>query len=225
MQSPTSILRELKGSPLSCLLALMIAGGAVSEKWIMAATGYAQGAVRLGLLHLETIQLAGQSSRYSGWCLTDGARQIPLLAELETLSAGTAPAAITNETRESRLTTLPGSATTTTSDVVETLNTEEKAAEEERESRLTTLAALQTAGIMGKKAVELANLPHVTPEFVQAHARRAFKERKPTAILICRIRDGDRIPEDITDEERQRAREVASRRRYIDGPLGAYIEH
>ena len=220
LQSPTALLRQLKGAPLSVLIALLINRQTTGEKWIIAATGYSQNKVREALTHLSEIHLVTRAGRYEAWQLTQEGYQLPLGLDLVAGSSG--PGQIYDTNQESQNLTLPALSSATTTDVVETLVTEGKAAEEERESHLLTLAAnlqtLHSAGIMGKTADSLAHLPHISPEYIAFHVAKAHREGRPTGILICRLRDGDPA-ETLEDDERH------SRRCYIEGPLAQFIEH
>ncbi|NGX46498.1 MAG: hypothetical protein K940chlam2_01690 [Chlamydiae bacterium] len=55
------------------------------------------------------------------------------------------------------------------------------------------LEELRKAGIYSPKNKELANLPHVTPEYVSSHAQKASKEGKGIGMLIYRIQEADPI--------------------------------
>jgi hypothetical protein len=221
MQSDQGGLRQLKGSPLSCLLALILAGQPVGEQYLCERTGYTPNSVRNALRCLELLGLASRLQRFSGWALTESAWQEPLLVALGSLSAGLPP----QGGPESRKTTLPLT-TTTATDVEGTSPTEAAAAAAalkrqklSLETQKLNLAALYAAGIKGRMADELSRLPHVTPEYIHAHALQVLAQGRTIPILICRIRDGDPAPE--SHEERLRR----ERRLYIDGTLADFIEH
>ena len=72
-------LRALKGAPLSCLIALGIAGRPVGVTWLSTATGFEKKAVIAGLRVLESLSLAANAARYNGWQLTPAARALPLM--------------------------------------------------------------------------------------------------------------------------------------------------
>ena len=54
--------------------------------------------------------------------------------------------------------------------------------------------ALRKVGIGKKTAAELCELKHATIEYVAAHIKKWQKEKKPTGILVTRIRDNDPMP-------------------------------
>jgi hypothetical protein len=76
------------------------------------------------------------------------------------------------------------------------------------------LKALHQAGIFEPTARELACLPHVTLQYVQAHAAKARREQIGTGLLIHRIRSRDPLPEDPDN-----------RNRYISGEYAEFIKH
>lgn len=55
--------------------------------------------------------------------------------------------------------------------------------------------ALKNAGIGEPSRSKLANLEHVTPEYILAHSELVKKENKNTGMLVHRIREGDPAPE------------------------------
>lgn len=55
------------------------------------------------------------------------------------------------------------------------------------------LAACDRAGIVGSKRAYIANLPHVTPEFIDAHTRQANAEKLPLGSAISRIEKGWKV--------------------------------
>lgn len=249
MRQSTPTVRDLKGSPLSVFCAMLVAKFEgrlpVGEKYLQAESGWTQNPVRLALMHLENLGIVTRhGKRYDAWTLTDYAYQLPLTVSLMNLVTAGAPGQLDPgttpsssgaiEAGESQQLTLdlPTTATTTIS---RTTVTEEAAAETKRESQKLTLPtpaytanleALHKAGIMGRKAEELAHLDHLNPAYVQAHFAHWLCEHNSsgtkTGILVVRLRDGDPAPEPCDDQEE---RERKSRRRYIEGELAQYIQH
>src|SRR3972149_1304285 len=83
----------LRGAPLSCLCALLIARldgiPRVGSKWVQQMTGYGSDAVQEGLEYLRDIlHLATSTGRYEGWQLAGSALQLPLGADLTEASPG-----------------------------------------------------------------------------------------------------------------------------------------
>jgi hypothetical protein len=78
--NPLSLLRQLKGAPISVLLACYWAGQPVSHKWLVQQTGYSSYAVTQALGYLTECQFLTHVT--GGWMITDGAKQLPLMAAL-----------------------------------------------------------------------------------------------------------------------------------------------
>lgn len=76
------------------------------------------------------------------------------------------------------------------------------------------LKALHQAGIYEPTAGELARMPHVTLEYVQAHARKAQREQITIGLLIHRIRSQDPLPQKSNQHNR-----------YISGEYAEFINH
>lgn len=81
MNNPLRTLRELKGAPLSIVLALQMAHQRVSQSWLEQMTGYTDKPVSDALSYLQEVGYADHTS--SGWQLTGGAVQLPMPLELE----------------------------------------------------------------------------------------------------------------------------------------------
>lgn len=76
-ENPVRLVKELKGAPLSVLMALFFAGGiGVTQEWIERNTGYSDKPVSKALAYLQEHQFVIKTK--SGWMLSDGARQLPL---------------------------------------------------------------------------------------------------------------------------------------------------
>lgn len=84
MNPDLTLLRALRGAPLSVLLAIRYMGRAGSSD-LESATGYEKGAVGRALHTLEVLGIICNVNRYHGWQLTTLAAQLPLFipSELE----------------------------------------------------------------------------------------------------------------------------------------------
>lgn len=77
VDNPVRIVKELKGAPLSVMMALFFAGGmAVNQEWIERNTGYSDKPISKALAYLQEHQFIVKTR--SGWRLSDGAKQLPL---------------------------------------------------------------------------------------------------------------------------------------------------
>jgi hypothetical protein len=213
-QSPTALLRELKGAPLSVLIALLINRQTTGEKWIIAATGYSQNKVREALTHLSEIHLVTRAGRYNAWQLTQEGYQLPLGLDLVTPGL---PGQLDPDTMgESQNLTLPAVTSSSSSSIVER---QKSKVEEEDESQKMTLAsnlqALHAIGIMGKTADSLARMPHINPGFIHAHHKKWSTQSYQIGTLVVRLRDGDPI-----DQSKSHTFNP-----YLSGEFAQYINH
>jgi hypothetical protein len=80
--------------------------------------------------------------------------------------------------------------------------------------------ALKAAGIGEPARSKLANLDHVTPEYIKAHIKRIKDEGKGLGLAVHRMRSGDPMPEHKRDcgcEE--------CRMKYVGGEFSEFIKH
>ncbi len=84
------------------------------------------------------------------------------------------------------------------------------------ESRLQLLRAMHESGINEPTASELADLPHVTEEYVRAHVRGALAEHLRVGAAIERMRLGAPVPH-APPEPRSRREEAREKmRRFME---------
>jgi len=211
-----SLVRMLKGAPISVLLAMISVRQPVSESWLVSATGYSPIPVRRALTFLAETGLTQRSGRYSGWSLTEGALQLPLMPESlpEPVRVGGRPSI--KRTLEINAQLVTTTATTTIEENDECSSSRLNRALEINDQiinpRSDLIAMLHQAGIGEPMATRLAGMPHVNAEYLQAHIRKAQQEETPTALLIHRMRQADPQPE--TAEERLEQRRRASYRSF-----------
>jgi hypothetical protein len=100
-----TLLRTLKGSPLSVLMALALVRQPVEAQWLERTTGYSDKSVSNALLFLEENGWAIRNGRY-GWIMAGESVQLPLMVpEIESQSAADEaeePAEIGEELSEKR---------------------------------------------------------------------------------------------------------------------------
>ena len=82
MQLTVSMIRTLKGSPLSILIALAMSGQPVTAEWLETATGYSDKSIVKGLKVLKEFGLAQRNGRYA-WQICGDIKQLPLASLLE----------------------------------------------------------------------------------------------------------------------------------------------
>jgi hypothetical protein len=236
--SPTVMLRAFKGSPLSVLIGMIIAKKQgmihVGERWLITETDWSQNKVRDGLSCLERVGVVARSTRVEGWYLTDGAYQLPLVILL--LGSDEQPGLLDFGTKAGESQNLTLAATTTTTLRVEHNSLREVAVveasrESESDSRGTdeeiltpaeveeNLKALREAGLWGRKAEELAKIYRLTPDYIRAHAAQVAREGKEPWVLMCRLRDGDLLPEEVAERVKR------SESKYLVGEFAEFINH
>ena len=71
---PLTSLRALKGAPLSCLMAMLLAGQPVSARWLAAVTGYGKNTITMAMTTLEQLHYAARDTNRSAWRLAETAQ-------------------------------------------------------------------------------------------------------------------------------------------------------
>ena len=194
--NPLSYLRQVKGAPLSILVALSAASQPVQAKWLSSMTGYSPHSITSALVLLSEMQLVSCNTHRTAWRLTNGVRQLPL-----------APAQIPD--RENRD---PNSTTTAFKLYYNEEENNQKAAAEaltnpDRENRDPKIvSALNNVGIMEPTATILSELAWMTLEYAEAHISQAKRNNDPTGLLIHRMRSHDPQPPKYLDPDSEEAR-------------------
>lgn len=176
MSNPIKLLRQLKGAPLSVMLALFWAGQRVSNGWIETVTGYTDKPVASAL---DLLKEYGWAAKVQGGWTIANAEQLPLTFLLM---------------EESR----NNSDSSSSSNVFNNINNNNLLLELERknsENFDANLIALLTGGIREPKASILADLEHVTPEYINAHLQQVRREERNVATAIYRIENNWEQPE------------------------------
>jgi hypothetical protein len=211
--NPIAILRQLKGAPLSVLIALTIVQPRhVSSSWLCGCTGYSHDATTNATSYLREMGFIDCDQQRSSWRIAENAMQLPLPVSM-----------ISPDNVEDAEKPHPAP-TTTALNTIGRDNRSEAAAEAlsltdaEKPHALDVLTILHQAGIGSPTAENLCKLEHMTPEYARAHITKAKEEKKPIPLLIHRMMSRDPAPAiPLTEEER--------RMRYVNGPLSDWIEH
>lgn len=182
MQSPTftiSLVRELRGSPLTVLIAILLLEEAgqvpVSAQTLKSVTGYGDHTIADSLRTLETPTRQLLARVTGGWRITTGF-QLPL----------------TFENRDIRGSLSSSSCSSLNKNENDLQGEEEQEQTQNRDIRgfaLNRAAALR-AGIRDPKASILARLAHVSPAYIAAHVAQAKDEGHPIGTAIYRITAG-----------------------------------
>jgi hypothetical protein len=183
-----TLLRSIKGAPLSILVALFLSVDPIGHDYLCRVTGYSKDSVTNGLQILNDLGLASPlpGKRYCGWMLSAKAKQLELFAG----SPNFQDSNNTTTSDEHSLTILSSSSTPSES-VFSGLEMSEK---------LEITKELRNAKIYGITAMKLAKDPFITLDYVKAHIAKAKREKTDTALLIYRMKEHDPMPEDETDE-------------------------
>ncbi len=196
IENPIAILRQLKGAPLSVLIALSLARQRVSEQWLARVTGYSVRSVRDGCEYLKEINLADRLGRYDGWILTVDVFQLPLMnpdGERKNFPLDPTTTTYNNEGGKS---------------LYSSRSSIKRAGAEEFSSRGMTVYQENVRNLLRHfrigepTASELARLDHVSIKYVMGHFDYLFRSGKgwgDRGLMIHRIRSQDKAP--LTDWE------------------------
>lgn len=221
MQLSAAMLRTLKGSPLSILMALALVRQPVKAEWLQTVTGYSDKSISAGLAVLKEFGLATRNGRYA-WQIADGIEQLPLMAidpEKETdLPEGPAETVVQPEENDpaTRGKDAHGAADTAPRKenprsaaqkfrlgeipcplvVSRSINLEPrkevKPLPESRSSDTEIFRVLDEYGIREPKRSQLAGLPHISARLIRYHCTHAAN----TGLAIYRISKNWSIPDD-----------------------------
>ncbi len=172
--NPLATLRQLKGAPLSVLIALTIAKPRqVSSTWLMGCTGYSGDNITAATWYLKEFGYIDCDSHRSNWRLAEkGVQQLPLpLSMLE--PEPKSPDPIKPEPEDP----YPNFANP-----------------EEDKDFFRRLRLLHENGIKDPTATELCKLPYASYAYLDAHIQQAKLDRIQTRLLIHRIREKDDQP-------------------------------
>lgn len=230
--NPIRIVRELKGAPLSILIALTMVHQRVTQEWLERSTGYTDKPVSQALAYMQEHGLVDHTS--AGWMLTGQARQLPLPLALLPEEGGAEEKPDTDDPSRNNSDSLNNIIT-----ITDSLNQQK----EESNSNNTppsrnfsdsdgsppdyeaTIQELKAAGVVGPRLVKLARLPHVSPAYVRAWDAQLRWEKgdeyKP-GLLIHVIESGSPAPPTRENghilkchcEDCQRLRIIESNRKY-----------
>jgi hypothetical protein len=174
-ENPIKLLRMLKGAPLSVLLAVTWSGQAVTNGWLASVTGYTDKTVASALILLKEYDMI--TNTRSGWMIAKG-------TQLKLGFSGNSDTFVQLSRNNS------DSSSSLIKESVEIYSEEQQ--EESEKFRInplfeSNLVACLTSKIREPKASILADLPHVTPEYIYAHTQTARLEGNLIGTAIYRI--------------------------------------
>jgi hypothetical protein len=174
-ENPIKLLRMLKGAPLSVLLAVTWSGQAVTNGWLASVTGYTDKTVASALILLKEYDMI--TNTRTGWMIAKG-------TQLKLGFSGNSDTFVRLSRNNS------DSSSSLIKESVEIYSEEQQ--EESEKFRInplfeSNLVACLTSKIREPKASILADLPHVTPEYIYAHTQTARLEGNVIGTAIYRI--------------------------------------
>ena len=204
LENPLVLVKLLKGgAKLAVFLIMAYEKKPLNQEYLSRWSGFTDKSVQDALEFMSdpTIGLVTKISRYS-WQLTKNARQLPLMATLESGTRNLSESLPTTATA-----TIEGKANevvSSSSSKTTTRNLSE------------SVELLRKAGIGHPTCDQLAKLPWATVDYLRAHIKYAQKNGISTALLIHKIRQQDDAPE-IQDPN--------DYRKYITGEWAHLIDH
>ena len=204
LENPLVLVKLLKGgAKLAVFLIMAYEKKPVNQEYLSRWSGFTDKSVQDALEFMSdpTIGLVTKISRYS-WQLTKNARQLPLMATLESGTRNLSESLPTTATA-----TIEGKANevvSSSSSKTTTRNLSE------------SVELLHNAGIGHPTCDQLAKLPWATVDYLRAHIKYAQKNGISTALLIHKIRQQDDAPEIQNPNDY---------RKYITGEWAHLIDH
>jgi hypothetical protein len=175
---PLTTLRALRGAPLSCLFALLLARQDVTARWLVTATGYGVNTVTVALAALEQFRFANCNSHRSAWRLAEDVQlMLPFGRDFVADPKNCDPDLLTTTTAIEKKNDLRCSSS----------NPNPKNCDPEFSKRIQALARY---GISEPTASKLAALEWCHPDYVAAMAGQ-IKDRFSTSLLVFKIRQHD----------------------------------
>lgn len=206
------MIRELRGSPLTVLLACVLLDQAgnhpITAQAIKDVTGYGDNTVTDCIRVLSDPVRQYLTRARGGWRLAGAILQLPL---------STAP-----DGNREKYDFPPSSSCSSSNRKEEEFiagEEEERIAKSEEIAKSTILETCLDLGIREPKASLLASLPHVTPQFVTDHVKAALAHGHTLGTAIYRIQHNWKA---ILDEKKP---DPPDGRNYITGEYAEYIQH
>ncbi len=187
--NPIGTLRQLKGAPLSILIALTIVNPRlVSSSWLAGCTGYSHDAISNATWYLKEFGFIDCDSHRTNWRLVGDVQQLPLPMSMLNPDPKN-PDAEKPQPNPPTTTTL-NSANNLTEGSSSSFNNRD-AEKPQPDSRLSLL---RQGGIYEPTATELCELEHASYSYLDAHIKQAKRDGIDTSLLIHRIRKNDPKP-------------------------------
>lgn len=201
-QNPLTLLRQLKGAPLACLLALSLVHQPVSQDWICLMTGYTDKPVSQALRLLREYGMITGSK--NNWQVMNGGLNVPLFATRNNSELGHTTTTATIEGSEDLRSTAA---------VACRKNSELRVKRTRKNSELENL--LYDVGIREPTLTDLIKLEWVKVDYVKVWIKDYRERGYKLGLLIHKLKSNDAVPAEAGKEYR----------RYIDGQFAQVGEY
>jgi hypothetical protein len=217
---PLTQLRQLKGAPLSILVALGLVHQNVTAKWLSSMTGYSPNSITSALTLLFEMQLVTCNTHRSSWRLSDGTKQLPLIP---TLPLSTLSQDFATDRKNCDLDAYLKATYLNKYEQVDIEGSKYVLNNPDRKNcdlgdhpdsdsdYWDCLALLHLEGIRDPKAGQILELDHVDYIYLEAHIRKARSENTDLPLLIHRIQCADPIPDQYINRSSERWRRKSDR--------------
>lgn len=233
------MIRELRGTPLSVVLALQCAHQRVSQAWLERATGYTDKPVSQALAYLAEIGMVDHT--LAGWGLAGGRQMV--LGEVEQIEEGEdytlEDTEITEKSPIHRISGYEDDSldqdrgeleaeiieggrnlsdsliTATAAESIDSVNQPAAAViKGEKVGKNPLWAVFRECGIgLNARTTRLAAMSHVTEAYVRGHIE-ALREDEGVGLAIFRMEQGDTVPGQLVRELVREKNEKQARSRY-----------
>lgn len=185
LENPLTFVRSLKGAPASILWAYFFARKAMTALELQEWTGYKGDNITEAVRFLVSAGWLVARSPRGPWCLADG-RQFPLMAESDLIGVSPTTTTTIEERKLISDSLVVAAATNPIKSELQVLLEEYGIPVEEN------LKACKLFGIGEPMRTQLAQMKHVTPEFIEAHVR-SLVDGETLGLAIVRIKS-DELP-------------------------------
>lgn len=202
MELTTTLLRTLKGAPISVYLALILAQQPVSAEWVARTTGYTDKPVLSALKFLEENHLVTRNERY-GWQSAAGVQQLPIMTPARTLDAQAEKSDLLEDSELFRVGIIPSplASSSLTSKESREENLLATSNDPENFRVAQNLAECDRQKIHEPARSRMARQNGVTPELIRAHCKSCANRGQ----AIYRIEHGWPAPVAVSTETHQAA--------------------
>ena len=182
---PIVILRSIKGAPITCLIALLLAREPVGLGWLMRATGYTDKPITRALNVLQQLDFVTHKGGYNPWQINPQSLQV-LVENLPSLTENCRKISVNLHTATAAL---------NNQEIKEIKAAAVESLTPSKIRQISDVHKLLYAIEVGEPiASTLAKQDYMTPSYVAGHVLKAKAEKNSTALLIHRLKFADPAP-------------------------------